>query len=222
MRIEIQSGPSGTKLVIHLSEDEGRQLSAGVEHEARQWHQTLFGRICESGGLDQLRQLQDNLETSRIEQRDLEKQKAELLGERRLLLAQGANTEKVQAFEKKKLGPADDNIRHVAGRIFDLERLIAAQVAELASQISESQRDLQEEMYVIQQRQKMRLEKDILDAAGDSIKQLLRLNRVAQSRGFDFQRFLNRVASGDGPKLVADFMAKMQPDAEAVPVEAIS
>jgi hypothetical protein len=56
----------------------------------------------------------------------------------------------VQAFEKKKLRAADDSVRDVAGRIYELERLVAAKISEVGAQIAEVQRDLQEELYCIQ------------------------------------------------------------------------
>jgi hypothetical protein len=219
MRFEIQSGPTGTKVLLHLGEDEGRGLAAGVESQARDWRHTLYERVRESGGLDSLQQLRDNLQASRDEQAELESRKQELLGERRLLLAQGANTATVQQFEKKKLRSADDALQDVGGRIWELERLIAAKMGEIGLQLGESQRDLQEELYHQVQRDKARLEKQILDTVGASILALVRLNRLAQSRGFDQQRFISRIANGDTAKIIEEYLGKLNASAEPAAAE---
>jgi hypothetical protein len=142
------------------------------------------------------------------------------LGERRLLLAKGTNPATVQAFEKKKLRVADDSARDVAGRIIDLERLIVAKRSEIGGRIDEVMRDLQEEIYQVQQREKMCLEKEILDAAGELIRQLVRHHRLSLSRGFDFQRFHSRMTNGDAVMVVEEYLGKLQPTAEADLVEA--
>jgi hypothetical protein len=51
MRIEVTSGPEGTKFVVLLSETESRDLNRGLELESHAWKDALRQRVEAEGSL---------------------------------------------------------------------------------------------------------------------------------------------------------------------------
>jgi hypothetical protein len=186
MRIEkIESGPGGTRLIVALNEDEGRELNVGLEAESHAWQVTLRDRVREAHTLDGVRQLQAALESSRQELAELRQTEQNLRDEWRKLLETGSAA---NAYEKK-LAAVLTNAGTVQGRIRELERLLATRTSLAGSEIAELQTDLMHELYGAQEQERVQLEAAFFSVAGDLVKKLVRHRKLAEARGHNMQRF---------------------------------
>jgi hypothetical protein len=230
MRLEIESGPFGTTFVVSLGEDESRSLNSGLETEARAWRQTLRQRIRDAGILDGVRQLMANLEGSKVELQEAQAAREALIRERRKLLEEGGNAGGCE----KKLKALEQDARIIVGRIEDLEQIVRAKIAEAGALVNEEQLNVMTELYRIQEKERAELQAAFFEAAEDTIRKLVRLHKLAASRGADLQRWRRRVENGESGNIVQEMLAgqdvaletlaaqKVKPAAAAEPVAAVT
>lgn len=206
MRIErIDSGPGGPRLLVALSEDESRELNAGLEAESRAWQVTLRDRVRDAHTLDGVQQLQAALESSRQEFAELQQKEHNLRDEwRKLLLEAGSVTNDYE----KKLATVLTNAGIAKGRIHELEALLVTRIALAGSKIAELQTDLMHEFYGAQEQERAQLEAAFFSVAGDLIKKLVRHRKLALARGHSMQAFRRRVNEGRIDDLVQQFLTE--------------
>jgi hypothetical protein len=205
MRIEkIEPGPGGISLTVRLSEDEGRELNVGLEVESRAWEATLRDRVRDSHTLDEVRQLQAALESSRQEFTGLQQTEHNLRDEWRKLLEAGSAP---NCYEKK-LATTHTNAGIVKTRISELESLIATRTWAAGSEIAQLQTDLMHECYGAHEQERADLEAVFFSVAGDLIKKLVRHRRLAEARGHSMQALRRRVSEGLTDELLRELLAE--------------
>jgi hypothetical protein len=193
VRIEIESGPGGTRLIVLLGEVEGRELNAGLESESRQWQTVFRDRVKEAGTLNGLRQMEAALATSREELAELAQTEASLREERRKGLEVGSSS--LSGIEKKLAGVLA-SIGMMKGRITELQTLVAQRTTLAGAEISELQSDVMQEFYLAQEKEKAETQAAFFAVAGDLVTKMVRQRKLSESRGRDMQRW--RRVAGDG------------------------
>jgi hypothetical protein len=198
MRLEVESGPGGVRLIVALSEIEGKELNAGLEPESRAWQTSFRDRIREAHLLDAVQQFEKTLEASRRELEELLQGEEKLRDERRRLLESGSNINGIE----KRLATTRSNCVLVRERCRELESLVATRTSLAASEISESHGELMAELYATQEQQRTELEQAFLSVAGDLIKKLVRHRKLSEMRGHSLQAFRRRVTEGQSSELI--------------------
>lgn len=203
MRLTIETGVTGTRVILHLGDAEAREAAEGVPAEARRWRDEFHERVQASGMLDDIRRLQTTLAESRSELADLKHAEQELRAERRRLLQSGSGTQNIE----RKLSTAAGNVATVSNRVVELESMLASAMAQAAAELRDRLLDYQNEMHAGKEQQRLELETSILESAAEPIKRLVRLHKTSGSRGLDLGAFHRRLTSGQGEAVVRELLA---------------
>jgi hypothetical protein len=88
------------------------------------------------------------------------------------------------------------------------------------SEVNQFLDDLMAELYSEQQRQQAEMEGQFLEISGPLILDMVRRKKLWTQRGFSMQAFRRRLGEGFARDVIQQYLR--EPEAEAVPAEAIS
>jgi hypothetical protein len=202
MRPEIQSDATGTRIVLHLSEEERAEGISGALSEAMHWKPRLLERVRNLPSLAAIGQLQTALAETRAELEGLRQTEQQLLGERRRCLEQGT----AFAAVEKKLTAATANAGVVSSRARELEQIVEQRTLLAIAEIDECAEDLIAETGAEYQ-QSMAEILGAIEAQKGLFLRLLWLRTMGHQRGLHLHSFRDRLRNGSGPQLIQEFLS---------------